>query len=139
VLIHPPRLELALAVGAAAVVSMITGVGIAILVPPGFRGSLLLVVVAAQLILCGGLFPVHEVPVLNWLSLLSPSRWSYAMGAGTVNLSVLGGAGMADPLWRHDPSHWLGALGGCAAVALAATIIVTVLLARLEPSRLLRP
>ena len=133
VLIHPARLEVAVAMVAVAVASMVIGVGIATLFDLGRRrNSLIASVLAAQMLLCGGLFPFDDLPLLSWLSWLSPSRWAYAMGASTVNLQSLHASGTADPLWRHDTDHWLGALGGCGAATLAMVVAVLVLLGKVD-------
>lgn len=139
VLIHPARLEIAVAVAAVAVASMVIGVGIATQFDPGdLRWPLVTVVALAQLLLSGGLFAVDDLPALNWLSWLSPSRWAYAMGACTINLQPLHTAGAADPLWRHDLNHWLGAWGGCAAAALAMLVALLVFSGRGDTERLFR-
>ncbi len=70
---------------------------------------LLVISVMAQLVLCGGLFPLTGRPVLEQLSWLSPSRWGYAGAAGITDVQqiftrqgVIQGSGVDDPLWKHS-------------------------------------
>ncbi|CAG7572402.1 ABC-type multidrug transport system ATPase subunit [Barrientosiimonas humi] len=92
---------------------------------------LLVVSVMAQLVLCGGLFPVTGRPVLEQLSWITPSRWGYAGSAAVVNIreiftrpdpdnpgqnKIFGDAD--DPLWQHTPSMLLLALGMLALIGL---------------------
>ncbi|MBM7773251.1 ABC-type multidrug transport system ATPase subunit [Actinokineospora baliensis] len=81
----------------------------------------LVVVVMAQLVLCGGMIPVTGRVVLAQVSWLAPSRWGYAAGASTVDLSALPGM-QDDPLWHHSPPWWL--LSGGVLVALAAVFLL---------------
>jgi ABC-type multidrug transport system ATPase subunit/pSer/pThr/pTyr-binding forkhead associated (FHA) protein len=83
----------------------------------------LVVVVMAQLVLCGGMIPVTGRPVLDQLSWLTPSRWGYAAGASTVDvLSIVPGV-PADDLWTHSAPWW-----GLSAAALVGLALVFVLL-----------
>ena len=137
VLLHSGSIEVAVAVVAVTVVSMIVGLLISALIGNADRGMpLLVLVVMAQLILCGGLFPVRGRVPLEQLSWLSPSRWAYAMGASTVNLNNMPGSpGGGDPLWDHTAVSWLTALGICAALAVAMVIVLAVRLSRFDPRR----
>jgi hypothetical protein len=139
VLLHPARLEIAVAVAAVTVASMVIGVGIATEFDTSdLRWPLIAVVVVAQFLLSGGLFAIYDLPVLNWLSWLSPSRWAYALGACTTNLQVLHTSGATDPLWGHDFRHWLSALSGCTAATLAMLVAVLVFSGRGDTERLFR-
>jgi ABC transport system ATP-binding/permease protein len=132
-----PRVEVAVAVVAVTVVSMIIGLLISAMIGNADRGMpLLVLVVMAQLILCGGLFPLHGW-LLAHLSWLSPSRWAFAMGASTVNLNDLrqSMAGDQDPLWECKTRSWLIAAGACAAQALVLVILLVIRLKRLDPQR----
>ncbi|MFQ2879949.1 ABC transporter permease, partial [Mycobacterium sp. MS3] len=133
-----PRFEVALAVVAVTLVSMILGLLISALISNADRGMpLLVVVVMAELILCGGMFPVKDRIPLEQLSWLSPSRWAYAMAASTVDLNDLRrtAGGDQDPMWDYDVSSWLIAAGGCAAQALLLVLLITVRLRRMGPQR----
>ncbi|MFD9733428.1 ATP-binding cassette domain-containing protein [Umezawaea sp. NPDC059074] len=83
----------------------------------------LVVVVMAQLVLCGGMIPVTGRPVLDQLSWLTPSRWGYAAGASTVDVLAIVPGVPDDDLWRHSAPWW-----GLSAAALVALALVFVLL-----------
>ena len=84
---------------------------------------MLVVVVMAQLVLCGGMIPVTGRPVLDQLSWLTPSRWGYAAGASTVDVLAIVPGVPDDALWRHSAPWW-----GLSAAALVALALVFVLL-----------
>lgn len=129
------HLEILLAVVTVTFTSMLTGLLISALIENSDRGLVILVlVVMAQLICCGGLFPVHDRPVLEQVAWLTPARWAFALAASSTGLTTLR-SGTADPLWVHTPTVWwadLLVLGGIA-VGLVATI--TYFLGRLDPHR----
>ena len=80
--------------------------------------------VMAQLVLCGGLFGVVGRAVVEQLSWLVPARWGYAAAAATVDLRAVALRPEPDALWRHVPSAWAWATtvlaGQTALLALAA-------------------
>ncbi|MFC9549770.1 ATP-binding cassette domain-containing protein [Rhodococcus sp. NPDC056960] len=129
--------EIAVAVIAVTVTSMIIGLLISALIDNADRGMpLLVLVVMAQLILCGGLFPLHGRVPLEQLSWLSPSRWTYAMAASTVDLAATPGSpGADDPLWRHTPGTWLADLAVCGVLALTMSVVLALLLGRVDSRR----
>jgi ABC transport system ATP-binding/permease protein len=127
------RLEIALAVVAVTVVSMIVGLLISALVSNADRGmQFLVLVVIAQLVLCGGLFAVKGRVPLEQLSWLSPSRWAYAMTAATVDMNWLHEqtGGDLDPLWDSTPRNWLTSLAMCGVLAVVLIIVLAVRLSR---------
>lgn len=134
-----PRVEVAVAVVAVTAVSMIIGLLISATIGNADRGMpLLVVVVMAELVLCGGMFAVNGRVPLEYLAWLSPSRWAYAMGASTVDLNDLrrsfpGGA--MDPMWDYQVSSWVDAAGACAVLALVLVILLAIQLKRLDPHR----
>jgi ABC transport system ATP-binding/permease protein len=83
----------------------------------------LVVVVMAQLVLCGGMIPVTGRPVLDQLSWLTPSRWGYAAGASTTDVLAIVPGVPDDDLWRHSAPWW-----GLSATALVVLALVFVLL-----------
>jgi ABC-type multidrug transport system ATPase subunit/pSer/pThr/pTyr-binding forkhead associated (FHA) protein len=87
---------------------------------------LLVVLVMAQLVLCGGMIPVTDRPVLDQLSWLAPARWGYAAGASTVDVRTRVPGVPADELWRHQPLWWLLS----AAVLAGLVVCFAVLLVR---------
>ncbi len=138
VVIPWPRVEVAVAVVAVTVVSMMIGLLISAMIGNADRGMpLLVLVVMAELVLCGGMFGVKGRIPLEQLAWLSPSRWAYAMAASTVDLNDLRrtAGGDRDPLWGYDVSSWLTAAGACAAQALVLVILLGMRLRRLDPQR----
>ncbi|WP_205874155.1 ATP-binding cassette domain-containing protein [Mycobacterium camsae] len=133
-----PRIEVAVAVVAVTVVSMILGLLISALISNADRGMpLLVLVVMAQLVLCGGMFPVKDRIPLEQLAWLSPSRWAYAMAASTVDLNDLRrtAGGDQDPMWDYDVGSWLIAAAACAAQAVVLVVLIVLRLRRMGPQR----
>jgi ABC-type multidrug transport system ATPase subunit len=122
---HLPLVELVIAIGVLAVVSMTLGLLISAMANSSDKTMPLLVVgVMFQVILTGGIFPVAGKPGLEQVAWVSPSRWGFAATASTVSLNVIqqpavkpaatrtAASGSAptlptDPLWRHKPVVWL--------------------------------
>ena len=101
--------EVAAAVVAVTVVSMILGLLISSLISNADRGMpLLVLVVMAQLVLCGGMFAVKDRIPLEQLAWLSPSRWAYAMAGSSLGVNYIRLTD-TDPLWDHDRARWLTA------------------------------
>jgi ABC-type multidrug transport system ATPase subunit len=85
-----PLPELMLAMFALGVASMSLGLLISALVDTSDKAMpLLVVVVMFQVVLSGGIFPLHGKVGLEQVSWLSPSRWGYAATASTVNLNTV--------------------------------------------------
>lgn len=117
------NVELLVAIAGTAIAGAVLGLAISALVttveqtmPP------LVIAVMAQFVLCGGLIEITGRPVLEQLSWLSPTRWGYAAAASTADVREIVSTAPADPLWRHSPGVWLGALAmlGLLALAMAA-------------------
>jgi ABC transport system ATP-binding/permease protein len=134
-----PRVEVAVAVVAVTVVSMIIGLLASATIGNADRGMpLLVLVVMAELVLCGGMFGVNGRVPLEYLAWLSPSRWAYAMGASTVDLNDLRRSfpsGAVDPMWDYKVSSWVIAASACAIQALVLVILLAIQLKRLDPQR----
>jgi ABC transport system ATP-binding/permease protein len=127
--------EVLVAVVAVTVVTMVVGLLISAFIDNADRGMpLLVLVLMLELVVSGGLFPVHGRPVLEQLAWLVPSRWAYAMGASTVDLNGMGRGG-PDPLWEHTASAWLLAAGALALLTLVLVGVTAWLLRRLDPGR----
>ncbi|CAM3412468.1 ABC transporter ATP-binding protein [Mycobacterium intermedium] len=127
--------EVAVAVIAVTVVSMIIGLLISAMIANADRGMpLLVLVVFAELVLCGGMFAVHGRIPLEQLAWLSPSRWAYAMGASTVGVNFLH-PGAEDPLWEHGRTHWLTAFGMCVVQAVVLIALLAIRLRRIDAQR----
>ncbi|ORJ63875.1 FHA domain-containing protein [Mycobacterium simiae] len=133
-----PRVEVAVAVVAVTVVSMMIGLLISAVIGNADRGMpMLVLVVMAELVLCGGMFGVKGRIPLEQLALLSPSRWAYAMAASTIDLNDLRrtAGGDEDPMWDYAPSSWWMAAGACAAQVIVLVILLAVRLKQLDPQR----
>ncbi|HLQ54558.1 MAG TPA: FHA domain-containing protein [Streptosporangiaceae bacterium] len=90
VLKHLPLIELLLAMGVLAVASMALGLLISALVNTSEKTMpLLIVAVIFQVILTGGVFPLHGQAGVEQIAWLSPSRWGFAATASTANLNVI--------------------------------------------------
>ena len=118
---HPPPdepvvlgaavVEVLLAVVAVAVLTMVVGLVVSAFIDNADRGMpLLVLVLMLQLVVSGGLFPVHGRAVLEQVAWLVPSRWAYAMGASTIDLNP-NVRGDPDPQWEHASGSWLLAVG----------------------------
>ncbi|MCX2947383.1 ATP-binding cassette domain-containing protein [Lentzea sp. NEAU-D7] len=79
----------------------------------------LVVTVMLQLVLCGGMIPVADRPVLEQLSWSAPSRWGYAAGASVVGLTERASPSPKDSLWEHEPES----LALSASVLLGMTLL----------------
>ncbi|WP_300007952.1 ATP-binding cassette domain-containing protein [Pseudonocardia sp.] len=130
-----PTLEVLVAVVGVTVVTMIVGLVISAFIDNADRGMpLLVLVLMLQLVVSGGLFPVHGRPVLEQLAWLVPSRWGFAMGASTIDLNVTARGG-PDALWEHSAGRWLLAAGMLLLIAVILIAVTALLLRRLDPVR----
>ena len=87
---HLPLVEILLAIGILAIVSMTLGLLISAMVNSSDKTMPLLVVgVMFQVILTGGIFPVAGKAGLEQIAWLSPSRWGFAAVASTAKLNVI--------------------------------------------------
>jgi ABC-type multidrug transport system ATPase subunit len=135
VLLRLPAAEIMVAIVALTLVAMAVGLAISAAIDNADRGMpLLVLLVMVQLILCGGLFPVHGRVVLQQLSWLVPARWSYAMGAATIDLNRVS-TPPTDPLWNHAASSWLADLLLLTSLGLAVLFVTGLHLRRLDPHR----
>ncbi len=89
-LVHLPLVELMLAMFALGVASMTLGLLLSSLVDTSDKAMpLLVVVVMFQVVLSGGIFPLHGKTGLEQVSWISPSRWGFAATGSTVNLNTV--------------------------------------------------
>jgi ABC-type multidrug transport system ATPase subunit len=143
VLLGSGRAELVLALVAVTVAMMALGLLVSAVIGNADRGMPLLVVaLMLQLVLCGGLFPVHDRQLLAELSWLVPARWAYAMGAATGQYPPPGAPPppapppvQSDPLWEHSAGTWLMDLVALTALTALFVLATAVALRRLEPHR----
>jgi ABC-type multidrug transport system ATPase subunit/pSer/pThr/pTyr-binding forkhead associated (FHA) protein len=130
-----PLLEVLLAVVAVSVLTMVVGLVISAFIDNADRGMpLLVLILMLQLVVSGGLFPVHGRVVLEQVAWLVPSRWAYAMGASTIDLNPTV-RGDPDPLWEHAAGPWLLAVGVLAAQLVVLLGAAAWLLRRQDPVR----
>ncbi|AKU19128.1 ABC transporter, ATP-binding protein [Luteipulveratus mongoliensis] len=83
---------------------------------------LLVVSIMAQLVLCGGLFPVNGRPGLEQLSWITPARWGYAGTAATSDLGKIWPKA-DDPLWQHTTTYLVLALGMLVVISLLFSML----------------
>ena len=127
-------LEVLLAVLSVALTSMLLGLMVSAVIDNADRGMpLLVLMIMAQLVFSGGLFPVHERAGLEQLAWLAPARWAFAMGAASVDLGAITRG--ADPLWRHDGVVWAGEAAILAGMAIGLTALIALVLRRCDPQR----
>jgi ABC transport system ATP-binding/permease protein len=133
-LLGSPLLEVLLAVVAVTIATMVVGLLISAFVDNADRGMpLLVLVLMLQLVVSGGIFPVHGRVVLEQLAWLVPSRWAFAMGASTADMNVL--RAEPDPLWEHEAARYV--LAVLVLVTLVGVLVglTALLLRRLDPVR----
>ncbi|MBO1765763.1 ATP-binding cassette domain-containing protein [Allobranchiibius sp. GilTou38] len=105
VLLGSPTLELIIACWLTALSAMALGLLMSSVVRTSEQVMPLLVVsIMAQLVLCGGLFPVTGRIVLEQVSWLAPARWGFSLAAVTVDLDRFT-LNDKDPLWQHTLSN----------------------------------
>ncbi|MGI5213135.1 FHA domain-containing protein [Plantactinospora sp. CA-290183] len=90
--------------------------------------------VMAQLVLCGGLFAVVERAGIEQLSWLAPARWGYAAAAATVDLRAIMLKPSTDALWAHTAGAWSWAMLVLASQTVLLTAAVRWALRRHEPA-----
>ncbi|MFC5002131.1 FHA domain-containing protein [Dactylosporangium cerinum] len=131
-----PPLELIVVVWLTALVSTVTGLLVSAYVSTGEQTMPILVgLVMAQLVLCGGLFAVVGRTGVEQLSWLAPARWGYAAAAGTVDLRALELNPSADALWNHTAAAWWWAMAVLALQGAVVTGAGRWALRRHEPGR----
>lgn len=131
VLLGSGTLEVIIVVATTAVVSTTLGLLVsAIMTTVEQTTPPLVVAVMAQLVLCGGVIPVHGRVVLEQVSWLAPARWGYAAAAGTVDLRNLAPDAPDDVLWSHHFVPWLSALLALTALATIFSVLTLRLLRR---------
>ncbi|MEN3608279.1 FHA domain-containing protein [Plantactinospora sp. ZYX-F-223] len=131
-----PLLELIVVVWLTALTATVLGLLVSAYVSTGEQTMPILVgLVMAQLVLCGGLFEVVDRTGVAELSWLAPARWGYAAAAATVDLRSLTVDPSADALWRHTTGAWWWAMGALALQGGMLTAATRWALRRHEPGR----
>ena len=129
------NIEIMVPVLAVAITTMLLGLAVSAAIDNADRGMpLLVLMVMAQLVFSGGLFPVYDRPVLEHLAWLAPARWAFAMAAASTDLGA-GTSDAPDPLWRHDIAVWTAEAAILGAMAIASAVLTALLLRRQEVRR----
>jgi ABC-type multidrug transport system ATPase subunit len=88
--LQQPLVELIVAIGVLAIVSMTLGLLISASVDTSEKTMpLLIVAVIFQVVMTGGVFPLTGKAGLEQVAWLAPSRWGFAATAATANLNVI--------------------------------------------------
>ncbi|MQS37157.1 ABC transporter ATP-binding protein/permease [Streptomyces katsurahamanus] len=132
----PPLLEITLAVALLSFTAMMLGLLISALVRKEEVTMPLLVLLAiVQVVFCGALLKVGELPVAAQLAWLVPSRWALGAMAGTIGLSrIVPGTIAADPRFEHSAAVWLTNMGMLVVLSVLFGLLVAWLLRRHEPA-----
>ncbi|WP_431677140.1 FHA domain-containing protein [Kitasatospora sp. KL5] len=132
----PSLAEITLAVALLAFTAMMLGLLISALVKKEEVTMPLLVLVAiVQVVFCGALIQLNSTPGLAQLSWIVPSRWAFAAMAGTLDLhAIVPKPITSDPLFRHETSAWLIAMGMMVVLSIVLGLLVSRLLRRHEPA-----
>ncbi|WP_035840684.1 FHA domain-containing protein [Kitasatospora azatica] len=131
----PPLIEITLAVALLSFTAMMLGLVIsAVVAKEEVTMPLLVLLAIVQVVFCGALLRLN-VPVLNQISWLVPSRWALGAMAATVNLHVIvPGTLTGDPLFRHTAKVWLLDMGMLVVLSSVFGLLVARLLRRHEPA-----
>ena len=131
----PPLVEITVAVALLAFTAMMLGLLVSALVRKEEVTMPLLVLLAiVQVVFCGALLKLHDVPGLEQLSWLVPSRWALGAMAGTVGLGrIVPGDLTGDPLFKHSAGVWLFDIAMLIVLSALFGYVVSRLLRRHEP------
>ncbi len=131
----PPLVELLLAVALLAIASMALGLVVsAFIVSSEMAITVLVIISLVQVMLTGALLPLGTG--LKQVSYIAPARWGFAAMASTVNLNAdLPRGTPTDPLWAHQPSAWLTAMGALVVLMVVYLLIAWWQLVRISPGR----
>jgi ABC-type multidrug transport system ATPase subunit/pSer/pThr/pTyr-binding forkhead associated (FHA) protein len=130
-----PLIEIMVPVALVALASMTIGLLVSTLARTTEQTTpVLVVLVMAQLVFCGGLFELDGQVVMEQIAWLFPTRWGMAAGSSTVDMQSLIPQ-LKDSLWTHSAgAWWRSVIILCLqfAVLIAASRLA---LRRLEPGR----
>ncbi len=139
-LIGPSSLaDIAVAFTLVAIASMAIGLCISAAVTNSDRAlPVLVVVLMAQLLFSGGLFPLQGRLVLEQLAWLSPARWGFAAGAAVTDAGSEPGW-KGDRLWTHDAHTYLFDIGMLLAVTIGYVLLSALVVSRIGRLRKPKP
>jgi hypothetical protein len=129
-----PMAEVMAAVALVAIACTILGLSVSALARTTEQTTpVLVVVVMTQLVLSGGLFELDGQRVLEQVSWIAQTRWGFAAGASTVDLTHM--APVNDSLWAHTAFAWWRSMLILAFQAALLTAAARLALIRHEPGR----
>jgi ABC transport system ATP-binding/permease protein len=133
-----PLLELIIGIAMLAVASMCLGLFVSAIVSTSEKAMPFLVLFTmVQVVLSGGVVPLHNNAGLEQLAMIAPSRWGLGAAATTVNLDKINppiGA-INDPLWAQTSQNWLRDMGAMLGLAVIFALLAYIKLRTLGPRR----
>ena len=126
------RLEVALAVAAVAVAVAMTVAALAVSAAAHSADQTmpaLVALVMAQIVFCGGLFPLVDRTGLEQFAWVLPARFGFAAGATTISMQPPSTPG-ADPLFEPAAEQWLLDIGAIGLQTAAFAVLAAIFLAR---------
>jgi ABC transport system ATP-binding/permease protein len=133
-----PLAELIVGIAFLAVASMCLGLFVSAIVSTSEKAMPFLVLFTmVQVVLSGGVVPLHNNAGLEQLAMIAPSRWGLAAAATTVNLNKINppiGA-INDPLWIQTSQHWLRDIGIMIGLSVIFALLAYIKLRTLGPRR----
>jgi ABC-type multidrug transport system ATPase subunit len=133
-----PLAELIVGIAFLAVASMCLGLFVSAIVSTSEKAMPFLVLFTmVQVVLSGGVVPLHNNAGLEQLAMIAPSRWGLAAAATTVNLNKINppiGA-INDPLWIQTSQHWLRDVGIMIGLSVIFALLAYIKLRTLGPRR----
>ena len=133
-----PLVELIVGIAFLAVASMCLGLFVSAIVSTSEKAMPFLVLFTmVQVVLSGGVVPLHNNAGLEQLAMIAPSRWGLAAAATTVNLYKINppiGA-INDPLWIQTSQHWLRDVGIMIGLSVIFALLAYIKLRTLGPRR----
>jgi ABC-type multidrug transport system ATPase subunit len=136
--ISNPLLEIAVAMAGVVVVSIAISLFCSASVNTREKTlPLFLLVFVMQVVVTGGIFPVHGKVGLEQVAWFLPSRWGFGASAATVDLPHIVGspAAIADPVWRHTVHAWLFDVVAMVALFVGYALLAWWQLLRKDPGR----
>jgi ABC transport system ATP-binding/permease protein len=133
-----PLLEIAVAMAGVVVVSIAISLFCSASVNTREKTlPLFLLVFVLQVVVTGGIFPVHGKVGLEQVAWFLPSRWGFGASAATVDLPHIVGspAALADPVWRHTAHAWVFDVGAMVALFVGYALLTWWQLLRKDPGR----
>ena len=133
-----PFAELLIGIAMLCVASMCLGLMVSALVSTTERAMPFLVLITmVQVVLSGGVVSIAGKMGLQQFAYVVPGRWGFAAVASTSDLNHLVPRGSVpfDPLWQHQASTWLTAMGAMIALSIVFLLIAWWRLNRLSPGR----